>query len=446
MAIKRSQSQAEVGVNLQWIFYDIGRFNLLLGKTYESLNAYSKAIQVSLNDWVIEAALRSIDRLAIVESQLPGYDWVKRLLLIGLARKFPKSAAGKTALNRLKELAYNTNEPLKSPIVIVAGASSEDETQMQSYEGLMLEAFRDFTGTIISGGTISGISELVGQVQEKYYNSIETVGYLPKLTKTELIDKRYKQIRFTENENFSPAEPLQYWIDLVTSGINSYDVKLLGLNGGKISSIEYKIALALGANTAIIEDSKTEKGKLSSDKDWNSLRNFVPMINDSLTAWAFIQSGAKKLDPAQRKQLGKIIHKNYLTVSLKKKSQEPSLQDWPKLNDSLKESNCQQADHIFEKLNRINYTINLATDDKIELKKFSKSEIEIMAQMEHARWNIERFLDGWRKGPKDVSKRISPYLVSWSELPEDIKDLDRKAVKKIPEILAKLKLEIKQTK
>ncbi len=447
LAIKRSQSQAEVGVNLQWVFYDIGRFYLFLGKPYESLSAYAKAIQVSLNDWVIEAALRSIDRLAVVKSQLTGYEWVKRLLLIGLSCKFPESVAGKTALNKAKKLASTRHERLSGAIVIVAGGvSSEVELQMLTYQGLMLEAFWDFKGTIISGGTISGISGLIGQVQEKYASTIKTVGYIPKPTKAALIDKRYCQIRFTEGENFSPTEPLQYWIDLVDSGINCNDVKLLGINGGIISSIEYKIALALGASTAIIEDGKMEKETLFSDKNWNTLKNFVPMLNDSLTAWAFVQSGAKKLDPASREQLGQIIHKNYLDASSQKKSLDPSLQNWHNLKDDLKESNCQQADHIIEKLNRINCSTRLVTDRDISLMQFSNSEVETMAQMEHARWNVERFLDGWRKGPKDVSRKISPYLVSWSELPEDIKDYDRDAVKKIPEVLANMNLEVRRTK
>jgi ppGpp synthetase/RelA/SpoT-type nucleotidyltranferase len=447
LAIKRSQSQAEVGVNLQWVFYDIGRFYLFLGKPYESLSAYAKALQVSVNDWVIDAALRSIDRLAVVKTQLNGYDWVQRLLLIGLASKFPESDAGRHALNRVKKLALTTNQPLEGPIVIVAGGnSSEVETQMSSYQGLMLEAFRNFKGTIISGGTISNVSGLVGQVQEKYLSTIKTVGYLPKTIKAELIDKRYFQIRLTDGEDFSPAEPLQYWIDLIDSGISPCDVKLLGINGGKISSFEYKIALVLGASTAIIESSRMEKEKLFSNKDWNTLKNLIPMFNDSLTAWTFVQSGSKKLEPTIREELGQIIHKNYLNAALQKKSLEPSLQNWNNLNDSLKESNCQQADHIFEKLNRIDCTTQLVTDRDIALMKFSNIEVETMAQMEHARLNIERFLGGWRKGPKDVNKKTSPYLVPWSELPEDIKDLDRDAVKKIPEILAKMKFEVRRLK
>ena len=445
-AIKRSRSQAEVGVNLQWVFYDIGRFYLFLEKPYESLDAYAKAVQVSLNDWVIEAALRSIDRLAAIQNQLPGYDWAQKLLLIGLATKFPATDAGKAALERLKKLASPTQKPLEAPIVIVAGGCSpEVEAQMRTFQGFILEAFRDFKGTIISSGTTAGVSGLVGEVQQKYSSAIKTVGYLPEPTPAASIDTRYSEIRFTKNQDFGPAEALQYWIDLVTSGTKSSDVKLLGINGGKISAIEYKIALALGANTAIIEKlSKTKEENLFSDKDWSTSKNLVPMLNDSLTAWAFVQSGVKKLDPAKREQLGQIIHKNYLAVASKKPSPDPSLQTWTDLKDYLKESNRQQADHIVEKLNRINCSIHSVTDREIALMKFTADEIETMAQMEHARWNIERFLDGWKKGSKDVQNKVSPYLVPWSELPEEIKKYDRDAVEKIPEVLAEMSLEVRR--
>lgn len=66
-----------------------------------------------------------------------------------------------------------------------------------------------------------------------------------------------------------------------------------------------------------------------------------------------------------------------------------------------------------------------------------------MAKMEHARWNVERLLNGWKWGEKrDVTKKVSPYLVPWSELSIDMKECDRQTVRKIPEFLAKVGLEV----
>ncbi|MBA7640533.1 hypothetical protein ES703_48202 [subsurface metagenome] len=39
-------------------------------------------------------------------------------------------------------------------------------------------------------------------------------------------------------------------------------------------------------------------------------------------------------------------------------------------------------------------------------------------------------------------KKTSPYLVGWSELPDNVKERDRELVRQIPEFLAKVGLEI----
>lgn len=74
---------------------------------------------------------------------------------------------------------------------------------------------------------------------------------------------------------------------------------------------------------------------------------------------------------------------------------------------------------------------------------FTQDEIEIMAQMEYERWIAEQLLDGWKRGTqKDVTRKTSPYLVPWSELPDDAREQDRQIVRQIPELLAKVGLEI----
>ena len=76
---------------------------------------------------------------------------------------------------------------------------------------------------------------------------------------------------------------------------------------------------------------------------------------------------------------------------------------------------------------------------------FSESETETLAKMEHARWNVERLLDGWKWGKtKDVAKKISPHLVPWNELPQDLKEWDRETVRKIPEFLAAVGIDIRR--
>jgi hypothetical protein len=255
-------------------FFEHGISCLLSGQPYEGLRAYAKALQVSLEEKDIEIALNSVDELTN-HSQISGYEWVRRILLIGLAVKFPTTHCGDTAFEQLKKFTSINCQPLKEPIIIVAGGcSGEVEPQIRSYQRLILDSFRDFSGTIVSGGTTSGISGLIGEVQQKYPNFVRTVGYFPKSQK-DLVDKRFCEIRFTESQNFSPIEPLQYWIDIIASGTKADSVKLLGINGGKISAIEYRMALAFGAKVVIIKGSGMEADKILLDKRWVKSKNLI---------------------------------------------------------------------------------------------------------------------------------------------------------------------------
>ncbi|MBN1759383.1 MAG: NAD-binding protein [Chitinispirillaceae bacterium] len=118
--------------------------------------------------------------------------------------------------------------------------------------------------------------------------------------------------------------------------------------------------------------------------------------------------------------------------------QSPSLCSWEELDSSLRDSNRQQADHLPVKLRACGYdtvdTDECGKDDRVTV--FTPEQIELLARMEHRRWNAERFLFGWKKGnEKNVEKRISPYLVDWEELPDEIKEYDIQTVQNIPAIL-----------
>ncbi len=138
------------------------------------------------------------------------------------------------------------------------------------------------------------------------------------------------------------------------------------------------------------------------------------------------------------------IHEGYRhTQRDKAHSNDPSMAQWDKLPHYLKDSNRQQAEHIMKKLSRIGCTVHKATDRDIRLMTFTEDEVETMAEMEHQRWNVERLFSGWISGERrDVMKKTSPYLVPWSELPDGVKEQDRQMVCKVPELLAKVGMEI----
>lgn len=443
-AIQRSRDQADVSMNLPWAFYNLGIFYLLLGQPYDSLAAYAKAIQLSTNDWMIVTSLRLLDQLTVVQKVVKGYGWVRRLLLLGHLAKFPNE----TTLKQVENLASANIEPFSSPIVIVAGGCDDSlMSQIRGYRQLLTRAFRDFNGTILSGGTTAGVSGLIGRVQQTYPKTLRSVGYVPKFIPAGvLIDKRYSQIQYTEGDDFSALEPLQSWIDLMASGIQPSQVKLLGINGGMIAAAEYRIALALGATVAIIEESGREAAKLFYDSDWGTSKSLLRLPADAMSVRAFVGSGSLQLEINTRETIARAIHEAYRDEQVRRQpGQDPSRAEWDKLPNNFQESNRQQADHIQEKLHQIGCTLEKVEDRNVSLFKFTDSEIETMAEMEHGRWVVERLQDGWTWAEeRDVIKKINPYIVSWSQLPEEVKEWDRETVRKIPEFLATVGMEIRR--
>ncbi len=132
------------------------------------------------------------------------------------------------------------------------------------------------------------------------------------------------------------------------------------------------------------------------------------------------------------------IHEDYVTKRRREQhdARDPALRPWDSLDEDLKDSCRQQADHIEVKLRAIGFTsATVATTPTVT--SFTPAEVEILARMEHTRWNAERFLAGWSHAPgkKSIENKTSPWLVGWDALPEEIREYDREAVRNIPHLV-----------
>lgn len=138
-----------------------------------------------------------------------------------------------------------------------------------------------------------------------------------------------------------------------------------------------------------------------------------------------------------REAIAQAIHKEYVAhYAGRDTAGDPALASWNQLPLPLQESNRQQADHICHKLARIGCAVVTASKPHT-LHEFSTDEIELLAEMEHERWMAERRRDGWKWGPvRDPDRRVSPYLISWHRLPDDVRETDRQAVRSIPRLLS----------
>lgn len=114
------------------------------------------------------------------------------------------------------------------------------------------------------------------------------------------------------------------------------------------------------------------------------------------------------------------------------------------LPEDLKFSNIRQAQGIYEKLTEFGFFIDVKGKEG-QIMKIDGELLETMAEREHEMWVQERIKSGWQLGAKDVTKKTTPYLIPYAELSEEIKDLDREAIRNIPVLLDMINMGIYKT-
>ncbi len=441
-AMQRCRDQISIGVNTFWGYYNLGLFHLLLNEPYQSLIAYARAVSLSPHDWMINASLDTLEMLDPVRDNLEGYEWIRKVVHLGWAIK---SNAEEPRV-QIKEYILPDHKPIQPPVVLFVGGTDKSiENKMRDYRQLLVTAFMDFQGTVIGGGTLAGIAGLVGDIQAAYPHTITSIGFIPNLIPAEIeLDHRYHEHRKTAGKDFSALETIQYWIDLISSGINPKDIKVLGINGGKIAGAEYRLALAFGARVGVIADSGRSADELLLDVEWKDSNNLVSLDNNSAQVHAFICPGALECDEESLLRAAKAIHEEYRRRRLSTlSSDDPAMKDWDELRSDYQKSNLAQANHIPTKLHQIGCEMVRVVDRDIVEYPLNHDEIDLMAEMEHNRWLVIQRINGWKYGrERDPEKKVNPYLVPWNTLNEDTKDWSRAVVSQIPSLLKELGYEI----
>ncbi len=438
--LKECWAEAREGTPTPWTFYRMGLSYLYLNKPYPAFAACAKAIQLSESASVLDAAhhaLRALD-----ECEVTGCEWLRRLLLIGAAGKFHSVAA----LSHIRVLASDA-PPIAPPVTVFAGGCKEDDHDYFAlFRPLMLQAFSTYTGTIISGGTAIGVSSLAGDVQEAFPEAIHSIGFVPRDTAEAPVDDRYREIRYTPGADFSAMEPIQYWCDLIASGVLPAHVRLFGIDGGPISASEYKMSLALGASVALLEGSRREAKTLRQNRLWRASRGLLCVPVDPYVIEESAKPHPVRLDSTVRERLARAIHAAYRETERDLTTpDDPAIAAWDDLPNYLRQSNRGQADRLCEKVHRVGYVVDTC-GSAAPVTTFTREELDVMAQMEHARWVVECLRDGWTPGPsRDAPRKISPYLVPWQALSEDVKNKEREMVRAIPKLLAEIGYQVCST-
>ncbi|HUJ44056.1 MAG TPA: hypothetical protein VLW52_10650 [Opitutaceae bacterium] len=175
----------------------------------------------------------------------------------------------------------------RAPVVILAGGvKGEDRASSEAAKALFLSALSGFAGTLISGGTTSGIAGVAGDLAMACPRA-EVIGYLPRRFGKNKRDRRYSRLCATPGNGFSAAECLRYWSDLIAAGVDPATVALLGWGGGRIAALEYRLALLLGARVGIVAGTGRSADDLRSDPVWATAPrlSFLPLHSAAVSVF-----------------------------------------------------------------------------------------------------------------------------------------------------------------
>ena len=143
-------------------------------------------------------------------------------------------------------------------------------------------------------------------------------------------------------------------------------------------------------------------------------------------------------------KLAIVIHAMFNQKQLERRPNEPLLYPhFSDLPDSLKFSNLRQARSIADKLNLMGWEMRPKGSTGKVVNQIQGDLIETLAIFEHEAWVAERLSNGWIYGQvRNADEKISPYLVPYNQLSEEVKDLDRDTIRNIPILLEMIDMAI----
>ena len=388
-----------VGTDMPYSCFSAGRLNAFLKKPHEALEYYALGVT-----YIAKQMVGVPENLLISE-----YTWLDTV--VGSLKNEDTVKETCAWCSRLLKLANEAklatqperaNPASQEKVYVIAGDLTEISSPEKQKKMLLLKKsiLKDFDGTVY--GTNS------------------------------------------QGENLTFEQIFSGWEDILKKGINPETVNVFGFGGTSIRAFEYKLALMFGAQVWLFDGFGGTAEQLGKDENWtriNDLSLFIVPDDDASHKASINQDASARFTPVQREEMGKKCHANYV-----KDKRKGNLKDWEDLEETFKIANHEQAAYSVKILEASGFTVKHVAKPKI-FAGFTSKEIEIMAELEHGRWNVERLGNGWRYGKKrDDNKKIHDNIIPWRTLPDNIKQYDRDSVKKFPEILAQTGWEVRRIK
>jgi len=136
--------------------------------------------------------------------------------------------------------------------------------------------------------------------------------------------------------------------------------------------------------------------------------------------------------------MARAVHEAYLREM---RSQDPNAKPtantapWEELMETFRAASRAQAEHIDVKLANVE-CCRVPMEGSADFA-FSAEEVEQLARLEHWRWCVDRWLNGWTFGSqKKVELLQHDQLKPYEDLSVGQKDLDREPIRNLPKLLA----------
>ncbi len=441
-AARRCEEHVQAGIEVTGAWLTLAKIRLLLGDESGSLEALCLASRSAENHHPLTDFQHSLELLEDAIGARRSFVNILKQTVQLLVKARENAEAACTAeqwLPFVKQYDYSSQKRI---LILAGSTAAESETTLRKFEPDLRAGLEGFSGCILTGGTNAGVCGLAAGISAdlnaKRPGTVELVGYLPASVSAA---PTFKQIiRTARTSSFSALEPVQMWADLMVGGVPASRVTLLCFGGGSISAQELALAWALGARTAAVDDGSVAASRFAAllNACGPNTQHGMILPNDSATIMAFLAFD-QPMDPGRWEKAAMAAHQAYLDERMKHPTKS-NLVPWSLLREDFKHSNRHQLACAVDILRRGGFDVtdcDSLSADKIQLPEFVPDDVERMAEMEHGRWNVERFDSGWRYGEKkDEARKLSPYLVPWQQVPDSIKVYDREAVRTWPKILA----------
>jgi hypothetical protein len=326
----------------------------------------------------------------------------------------------------------------KRVTIFAGGASAMTAESEELLRPMLVRALKGYDDVILGSAAACGLAGLIGTIARDL--DLHVVGYAPAGRGDRSL---YPIPRETSGAgDFSVCESVAMWRDIFDAGIPLEGVRVVACpgapitqaDGGWTTQAEVLLARALGAPVAWFDPTGEATTTLDDALPFGA-GGVLELPADTMTLRAFFRwsSPPEDLSYELRDRVARYVHADYRRRQRGRKPPgDAALAPWDQLLPALQRSNLDQAGDIPNKL----AVVGRQLDKSGERLRLDDEQVELLAEIEHGRWNLERLRGGWQLGEREVSRLVSSYLKPWDDLDEEAKELDRDAVRNIVPALA----------